>query len=80
MDRRKGRSGVRRKQGGRELDETVLVPAGTILESPNAKGKAQRQVLEHDTIFPSDCVGESDLLIRDDLWEFEDVSWDEWGY
>ena len=64
-----------RQQGGRELGETAVIPAGTVVTRTDAAGYERRYTLEHDTILPADCVEEGGATIHGaDWWR------DDWEY
>lgn len=81
MARQRGARGRVRTQGSARLDETVLVPAGTVLRRVPGQGQVGEIVLRHDTIMSADCVGDDAVLLLESDWEIgsDAVGWAENG-
>lgn len=71
MDRRKG---LQRRKGTRTNDITT-VPAGTQISRTRKNGDLEIKTLDHDTLLPSDCVGDESLLINGEPWDYYE-DWD----
>lgn len=76
--RERGATGRTRTMGSEPLDETVTLPAGTVITGYDGNGHRISRQLTQDTIFPADCVGDGGVLLGG--WEAEWASADAVGW
>lgn len=71
MDRRIGRQ----RHKGTRTNDTTIVPAGTQISRTRRNGDTEIKTFDHDTLLPSDCVGDESLLINGEPWDYYE-DWD----
>lgn len=67
--------GRKRRRGARTNDDMVTVPAGTQISRTRRNGDIEVKTFDHDTLLPSDCVGDESLLINGEPWDYYE-DWD----